>query len=265
MRPLDYLRILRRRWWILVVGALIGSLLAFATRPSELTVLKATAPSISYRAQHLLQSVDGDGSSKRSVDYDRLALNTIRGPVPDAAIKALGGTLYNPAIAKQQETSSDTSAGGGANSAVRNRLNSDNPGVPSVRQGKGVISFFIKDLLHYVIVAAVPDPATGALSISATGGKDLAVQAANAFADELQKSLNAKARARYDLSLARTTSDRDGLTGQLGGARRSDCSHPRPGAAQSVDAAARHAHDPYRRSEPDHPSVVARWTGGIST
>ena len=218
MRPLDYLRILRRRWWILVVGALIGSLLAFATRPSELTVLKATAPSISYRAQHLLQSVDGDGSSKRSVDYDRLALNTIRGPVPDAAIKSLGGTLYNPAIAKQQETSSDTSAGGGgANSAVRNRNNSDNPGVPSVRQGKGIISFYIKDLLHYVIVAAVPDPATGALSISATGGKDLAVQTANAFADELQKSLTAKARARYDLSLARTTSDRDGLTGQLGG------------------------------------------------
>ncbi len=216
MRPLDYLRILRRRWWILVVGALIGSLLAFATRPSELTVLKATAPSISYRAQHLLQSVDSDGTSKRSVDYDRLALNTIAGPVPAAAIKSLGGTLYNPAIAKQKDTTSDTSAGGGsANSAVRNRNNSDNPGVPSVRQGKGVVSFYIGDLLHYVTVAAVPDPATGALSISATGGKEVAVQAANAFADELQRSLVAKAKARYDASLARTTSERDDVTGQF--------------------------------------------------
>ena len=214
MRPLDYLRILRRRWWILVVGALIGSLLAFATRPSELTVLKATAPSISYRAQHLLQSVDSNGTSKRAVDYDRLALNTIAGPVPEAAIKSLGGTLYNPAIAKQ--TTSDTSASaGGANSQVRNRNNSDNPGVPSVRQGKGVISFYIGDFLHYVTVAAVPDPATGALSISATGGKDVAVQAANAFADELQKSLVAKAKARYNASLTRTTSERDGLAGQI--------------------------------------------------
>ena len=215
MGPLDYLRILRRRWWILVVGALIGSLLAFATRPSELTVLKATAPSIAYRAQHLLQSVDSDGTSKRAVDYDRLALNTIAGPVPEAAIKSLGGTLYNPAIAKQEVTSSDTKAGGGANSTVRNRLNSDNPGVPSVRQGKGVVSFYIKDFLHYVTVAAVPDPATGALSISATGGKEVAVQAANAFADELQRTLVAKARARYDGSLTRTTSERDGLTVQI--------------------------------------------------
>ena len=216
MRPLDYLRILRRRWWILVVGALIGALLAFATRPSELTVLKATAPSISYRAQHLLQSVDGDGTSKRAVDYDRLALNTIAGPVPEAAIKSLGGTLYNPAIAKQKDTTSDTSAGGGgANSQVRNRNNSDNPGVPSVRQGKGVVSFYIGDFLHFVTVAAVPDPATGALSISATGGKEVAVQAANAFADELQKSLVAKAKARYEASLARTTAERDGLAGQV--------------------------------------------------
>ncbi len=216
MRPLDYLRILRRRWWILVVGALIGALLAFATRPSELTVLKATAPSISYRAQHLLQSVDGDGTSKRAVDYDRLALNTIAGPVPEAALKSLGGTLYNPAIAKQKETSSDTGAGGGgANSAVRNRNNSDNPGVPSVRQGKGVVAFFIGDFTHYVTVAAVPDPATGALSISATGGREDAVKVANVFADELQKSLVAKAQARYSASLTRTTSERDGLTGQV--------------------------------------------------
>ena len=216
MRPLDYLRILRRRWWILVVGVLIGSLLAYATRPSELTVLKATAPSISYRAQHLLQSVDGDGSSKRAVDYDRLALNTIAGPVPDAAIKSLGGTLYNAAIAKQEATSSDTKAGGAANSAVRNRLNSDSPGVPSVRQGKGVVSFYVKDFAHFITVAAVPDPATGALSITATGAKDLSIQTANAFADELQASLVAKAKARYDASLARTTSDRDGVTSQLG-------------------------------------------------
>lgn len=215
MRPLDYLRILRRRWWILVVGVLIGALLAFATRPSELTVLKATAPGISYRAQHLLQSVDSDRSIARAVDYDRLALNTIAGPVPDAAIKSLGGTLYNAAIAKQPATS-ETSAGGGANSAVRNRQNSDNPGVPSVRQGKGLVSFLVGDFSGFVTVAAVPDPATGALSISATGGKELSVKAANAFADELQKSLTAKAQFRYDAALSRNMSDRDATAGQIG-------------------------------------------------
>src|SRR3954449_4154817 len=56
MRPFDYLRILQRRWWIPVLGLLVGLLLAFVTQPSELSVAIKTAPRIQYRAQHLLIS-----------------------------------------------------------------------------------------------------------------------------------------------------------------------------------------------------------------
>src|SRR4051794_31309380 len=88
MRPFDYLRILQRRWRIPVLGLLVGLLLAFVTQPSELSVAIKTAPRIQYRAQHLLISSPAhtERAGQTDVGLARLALLTIAGPVPDAAL-----------------------------------------------------------------------------------------------------------------------------------------------------------------------------------
>ena len=219
MRPLDYLRILRRRWWILVVGALIGSLLAFATRPSESSVIKATAPKVAYRATHTLATNDesGDRASGR-VDFDRYALETIVGPIPDAAMKRLKATPFPTIITKDETATASGSSGGGANSAQRERQSASDPAIPKVRAGKGVITiFFNGSVLNQVQVAAVPDPATGALAISATGNKEAAPQVANIFADELLKSLEERVKSRFDRQVTRTTANRDSVNAQLAG------------------------------------------------
>ncbi len=58
MRPLEYLRILRQRWWVLPIAALVGFSLAFATQPSTPNaVARRFADFNLYRATHTLFSV----------------------------------------------------------------------------------------------------------------------------------------------------------------------------------------------------------------
>jgi|GEM_PF-1594918 capsular exopolysaccharide family len=217
MRPLDYLRILRRRWWILVVGVLIGSLFAFATRPSELSVAQATQPRYSFRATHLLiaNPTSTTGSLARAVGYDRLALMTIRGEIPTRAMARLDAVPLGATVEKT--TSSNTTSSDTGNSAQRNRANATDPQIPNVRQGKGILALLVKNPVRYITVAAVPDPATGALGIIATGDRVTAVKAANVFAEELLSAIQRLAQTDYQATLKGYATDLDLATTQAAG------------------------------------------------
>ena len=140
------------------------------------------------------------------------------GPIPDAAMKRLKATAYPTIITKDPNAEASGSSGSERNSAQRERATAADPAIPKVRAGKGVISiFFNGSVLNQVTVAAVPDPATGALAISATGPRDSAPNIANVFADELLKSLAARVQARFDRPVTRTTRTRDQVEGQIAG------------------------------------------------
>ena len=218
MRPFDYLRILRRRWWILALGAVIGSLLAFVTQPSQQSVLQQTAPHVRFRATHLLiaDPTSTDKGVAGLVGYDRLALLTIRGEVPRNAIKRLGGTGVGGVLVGDSSdsngssgSSSSSSSSDSKNSQNRNQRKATDPAVPNVRQGKGTITIWGVKGGGIVDVAAVPDPPTGALAIIATGGKDTAPLAADVFADELTKYLDKLGQESYDAKLADLQVQRD--------------------------------------------------------
>lgn len=202
MRPFDYLRILMRRWWILVLGALIGSLFAFVTQPSTAEVTQTSAPRVAFRATHLLLA-DPTSNSRLagSIGYDRLALWTITGPVRDAALKRLGGRGWPTMIKKSgsvTDNSATTATGDGA-LAEKRRQEAEAP-IPKFKTGRGQISVVSPKGL--VIISAYPDPPTGALAIVATGGKYSSVEAANTFADELLKYMNRLGQQRFDDDLA---------------------------------------------------------------
>lgn len=221
MRPLDYLRILRRRWWILVVGALIGSLFAFATRPSESAVVLATTPKIAYRATHVLETQEGpDVRVTRNTSFDRWSLETLVGPVRDAALKKLHATMFPSIVAKNQDLASSatsggtTAANGAQNSAQRSGQSAQSGGLPSFQHGSGAIVIFIGTLGNPAVVNAVPDPTTGALAISATSTKAQAVEIANVFAEELLAALKRQEQLNFNIQLAQAKSDQARATAQ---------------------------------------------------
>lgn len=216
MRPLDYLRILRRRWWILVVGVLIGSLFAFATRPSELSVAQATSPKYSYRATHLLiaNPTSTGGGLGRAIGYDRLALMTIRGDVPTKAMARLDALPVGATVEKST-SSADSSSSDGANSAVRKRQRADDPQIPNFRGGQGTLTVVMKNPFRYVVVAAVPDPATGALGIIATADRVTAAKVANVFSEELLAAIQRLAQTDYQATLAGYADDLELANGQV--------------------------------------------------
>ena len=214
MRPLDYLRILRRRWWILVVGALIGSLFAFATRPSESSVLLATTPKIAYRATHVLVTQEGpDARVTRNVSFDRWALETLVGPIRDASLKRLHASLFPSIVSRDKDltsvatSSAAPSGGSGQNSAQRNAQSAQADGIASLRAGRGAIVIYIGTLHNPALVNAVPDPTTQALQISATSTKDQAVLIANVFAQELLTALKNQQKLDFNVQLATARSD----------------------------------------------------------
>ena len=221
MRPLDYLRILRRRWWILVVGALIGSLFAFATRPSESAVVQATTPKIAYRATHVLETQDGpDVHVTRNTSFDRWSLETLVGPIRDASLKRLHATMFPSIVAKQQDLASSATSGGttapsGAqNGAQRSGQSAQSGGLPSFQHGAGAIVIYIGTLGNPALVNAVPDPSTGALAISATSTKAQAVVIANVFAEELLAALKRQEITSFNTQLAVAKSDQTAAVAQ---------------------------------------------------
>jgi capsular exopolysaccharide synthesis family protein len=224
MRPFDYLRILQRRWWIPMLGLLVGLMLAFVTQPSEQSVIIKTAPHIQYRAQHLLIA-NADATvraGQNNVGFDSLALLTIAGPVRDAALRDLKAHGWPTVIDKSSSdpSSSDSSGSGNKN---RNKRTAESPGLPQFRNGEGKLTIIGPQGL--VSLVPVPDPPTGALAIVATGGKISAPQAANAFATELLKyldQLNAKnfaaASAKLDSDLQLAKLEAQNLDAQIAAA-----------------------------------------------
>ena len=211
MRPLDYLRILRRRWWVLLVGTMIGLALAFATQPSERKVIRETAPRVQYRATHLLLADPSslDKGVAGTIGYDRLALLTLAGEVPKTAMKKLGATPF-PAVLNEQ-SGEETSEGGekGSPNAQRQRARSTDPSIPKFRLGQGAIAVY--GSYGVLSVAAVPDPSTGALAITATGPKAEAARAANVFAETLVEYLDSLGAEQYDTRVRELTKKRNDL------------------------------------------------------
>jgi capsular exopolysaccharide synthesis family protein len=206
MRPFDYFRILQRRWWIPVLGLLVGLLLAFVTQPSEQSVLVKTAPRIQYRAQHLLIA-DPTGTSRTGqvrVGFDRLALLTIAGPVRTAALRDLKAKGW-PTVIDKSATDEESSGSGDKKANNAKKKSSENLGLPAFRNGEGKLTIYGPQGL--VTVAPVPDPPTGALAIVATGGTKSAPDAANAFASELLKYLDTLNKQNYAKTTVRLNTD----------------------------------------------------------
>ncbi len=202
MRPLDYLRILRRRWWIIVIGALIGGLLAFATQPSNASVARQTAPIVRYRAtNYILANVDSvaRASSSVPISWDRLALYTIRGEVARNAVAKVGGTAVGNVVEAQASSSSDSSSSSN-NSASRKKARASDASTINFRRGHGTLRVYAPKGI--VDIAAVPDPSINGLSIVATGGAEQAPKAADIFASELIKFLDGKAVTAYQAQRA---------------------------------------------------------------
>lgn len=220
MGLLDYFRVIRRRWWALVVGLVVGLIFAVATQPSQDAVILRTAPSIQYRATHLLlaDASSTDPGVARAMGYDRLALITIAGDVPRAVLKRLDAVTYPKIIEKKytldnagntaDDLSNEDSEGKKAKAKVPDL------GVPKFRLGKGFVTLW--GPLGPVSVAAVPDPPTGALAIVATGGRTASTLYANTFAEELIKHLVTLGKRQFDARIAGLTAQRDELIRQKG-------------------------------------------------
>jgi capsular exopolysaccharide synthesis family protein len=184
MGPMDYLRILRRRWWIVALGLVLGLMLAFVTQPSAQSVAIQTAPTITWRAtNNVLANSDSLTRSSSTISWDRLALYTIKGEVAQNAVKALDGTAWPDIIDKNSST--DNSTDSTQNSAQRKRVKSADASVINFRQGRGTIRILGPKFL--LDVTALPDPSVNGLAIVATSTREIAPKAADVFAAELIK------------------------------------------------------------------------------
>ncbi|MGZ6952073.1 MAG: hypothetical protein ACXVJX_08200 [Acidimicrobiia bacterium] len=197
MRPVDYLRILRHRWWILALGTVLGLMLAFVTQPSQQSVARQTAPLVRYRATtYLLANQDSLDRSGTPISWDRLALYAIKGDVATKAIARLGGGGIGDVVQTQSGSDASSSDSSSKNSAQRKRAGSADVGVINFRQGRGTVRIYSPRGL--IDVAAVPDPAINGLDIIATGGQQSAPEAADIFAQELVSFVNTNAKTNFD-------------------------------------------------------------------
>src|SRR3954447_1074347 len=178
MGPMEYLRILRRRWWVLLLATLLGFSVAFATQPSDkVPVTKAPAPIYTGYATLISDPLARQGSAS-GVQWDKLSLLITKGDVPQAVERRLGAMRRPPNLGDAL-AASVTGKG-------RKR-----------RGGPRSVSF------PFAQVTAQPDPSTGALVISALSYDRLyAVQMANLFTTELLRYLNNVGVQKYNLQLA---------------------------------------------------------------
>jgi capsular exopolysaccharide synthesis family protein len=196
MGPMEYLRILRRRWWVLLLATLLGFSVAFATQPNDkVPVTKAPAPIYTAYATLISDPLARQGSAF-GVQWDKLSLLITKGDVPQTVERRLGTLRRPPSLG-------DALA---ASTSKKKR-----------RGGPRSVGF------PFAQVTAQPDPSTGALVISAISYDRLyAVQMANLFTTELLRYLNQVGQQKYDSQLAaynqlrdRLQSQADALSGQI--------------------------------------------------
>jgi len=176
---MEYLRILRRRWWVLLLATLLGFSVALATQPNTaVPITKAPAPVYTAYATLISDPLARQGTAF-GVQWDKLGLLITKGDVPQTVERRLG-TLRRPPSLLDQAAASSSPKGGG-----RKRTTSRSVGFP------------------FATVTATPAPSTGALTISAVSWDRLyAVQMANLFTTELLRYLNNVGVQKYNATLA---------------------------------------------------------------
>src|SRR3954470_11153393 len=145
MGPMEYLRILRRRWWVLLLATLLGFSVAFATQPNDkIPVTKAPAPIYTAYATLISDPLARQGSAF-GVQWDKLSLLITKGDVPQSVERRLGTLRRPPSLVDALTQNTD----GKGRPRGRRRGSSRSVGFP------------------FAQVTAQPDPSTGALAISA--------------------------------------------------------------------------------------------------
>jgi Mrp family chromosome partitioning ATPase len=87
VEPIEYLRIIRRRWPVVVVLMLLGLVIGYATaRPASAATSHSAA---SYQATAILEIPSGTADPS-GLSLDTMAFFATSGPVPDMTAKALG-------------------------------------------------------------------------------------------------------------------------------------------------------------------------------
>ncbi len=209
MRPFDYLRILQRRWWIPVLGLLVGLLLAFVTQPSEQSVLVKTAPGSSTAPSTSSSRTPTDTTASGRTTSASTASRSSRSPgrSRDAALQDLKAQGWPTVVDKELGRAQQRSARRTRRSPKQQRQEGRAPrlGLPKFRNGEGKLTIYGPQGL--VTVAPVPDPPTGALAIVATGGRTSAPEAANTFAKELLAYLDSLKQQTTPTSTAKLDSD----------------------------------------------------------
>ena len=125
----------------------------------------------------------------------------------DQALKKLGAIQWNPAQQRDQLDlpGSQQSADSGDSSSGSKQRQKEKAAqqalTPNFKLGQGRIALLAQGK-GIAVIAPVPDPATGALKITATGSREFAVEAANTFAKTLQQYLDSLGTQRYDAKIA---------------------------------------------------------------
>jgi capsular exopolysaccharide synthesis family protein len=177
MGPMEYLRILRRRWWVLLLTTLLGFSVNLATQSdAEAPVTKAPAPKYTAFTTMISDPLARQGTSF-GVQWDKLGLLITKGDVPQTVERRLG-TLRRP------PSPSDFAPTTG-------------------RRGRGRSSPARSVSFPFATVSASASPSTGALTVAAVSWDRLyAVQMANLFTTELIKYLNSVGVQKYNMQLA---------------------------------------------------------------
>jgi hypothetical protein len=202
MRPADYLRIVRRRWWVLLVTVVIAMTFALLTRPSSSETLRAKQPGLSFRATTTLISNGSGNTSANGRDYDRLALLMTTGEVPKRVAEAIDEErwpqIQSAGAGKCEGTDADPTSPDCKKSGRR------------VSAGSGQVELGARG---FIKASATPDPATGSLAVTAqVGDAALAAKVANLFAEKLVGYVDELGKKQYNeqifgLTLSRNNSE----------------------------------------------------------
>jgi capsular exopolysaccharide synthesis family protein len=220
VRPTDYLRIVRRRWWVLLVTTVIAMSFAFVTRPSSAANIKASQPNVRYRATTtLISNPLGDGGATAGRDYDRLSLLVTTGEVPKRVVKVLdvvrwpgvqrdgiGGNCSSGASSASSASSAGGKSTGGSDCGSPKSGKRIRPGAAGVTLGFG----------GAITVTSTPDPTTGSLAITAVSGTAKgSAKVANLFATTLITYLNDLSQQKWDVQLYLNQQARSAAQAQL--------------------------------------------------